>query len=86
MPLLFRIPEGRTVEDAELLDGRNRLDALTQRGYRFAWVKGKGPWMCDPGGAVTELSFEIRTAGEVPFPLEHIVSLNVVRRHWTTAH
>jgi hypothetical protein len=85
MPLLFRIPEGKTTDDAKLLDGRNRLDALTQRGYRFAWVKGKGPWMRDPDGAVTELRFELKTAGEVPFPLEHIVSLNVVRRHWTTA-
>jgi hypothetical protein len=85
MPLVFRIPEGKTTDDAELLDGRNRLEALTQLGYRFAWVKGKGPWMRDPDGAVTELRFELKTAGEVPFPLEHIVSLNVVRRHWTTA-
>ena len=85
MPLLFRIPENKTTDDAELLDGRNRLDALTQNGYRFAWVSGRGPRMRDPDGAVTELPFELKTANEVPFPLEHIVSLNVVRRHWTTA-
>jgi hypothetical protein len=66
MPLVFRIPEGKTTDDAELLDGRNRLDALTQRGYRFAWVKGKGPHMRDPDDAVTELRFELKTAGEVP--------------------
>jgi hypothetical protein len=85
MPVQFRIPEDKTTDDAELLDGRNRLEALQQNGNRFAWVNGKGPHMRDPDGAVTGIPFEFKTAGEVPFPLEHIVSLNVVRRHWTTA-
>jgi hypothetical protein len=85
MPVQFRVPEGKTTDDAELLDGRNRLDALQQLGYRFAWVNGKGPQMRDPHGAITRIPFELKSCLDVPHPLEHIVSLNVVRRHWTTA-
>jgi hypothetical protein len=86
MPVQFRIPEGEsTTNDAEMIDGRNRLDALQQNGYRFAWVTGKGPYMRDPDGTVTAVPFELKTPAEVPYPLEYIVSLNVVRRHWTTA-
>jgi hypothetical protein len=84
MPVQFRIPEDGTADDAELLDGRNRLDALQQLGCRFTW-SGKGPQMRDPSGTVWQVPFELKTAADVPYPLEHIVSLNVVRRHWTTA-
>ena len=85
MPVQFLIPDYNHPNDAELLDGRNRLDALQQLGCQFAWIAGKGPHLRDPDGAVAELPFELKSAAEIPFPLEHVVSLNVVRRHWTTA-
>jgi hypothetical protein len=72
-------------ERIAMLDGRNRLDALHRLGYRFAHPVGRGPLMREPDGEVEELFCRYVHENEVPFPFERVVSLNITRRHLTTA-
>jgi hypothetical protein len=68
-----------------MLDGRNRLDALDRLGYRFAHPADRGPLMRAPDGEVEELYCRYLHINEVQHPFERVVSLNITRRHLTSA-
>jgi hypothetical protein len=68
-----------------MLDGRNRLDALDRLGYRFAHPPERGPLRRSSDGEVEELFCRYVHANEVPYPFERVVSLNITRRHLSTA-
>jgi hypothetical protein len=85
VPVEFWVEPGQDEVDAALLDGRNRLDALQQAGYRFAIGSDGERLMRDRVGVASPLPCRYLRGDEVPYPLERVVSLNAVRRHWTTA-
>jgi hypothetical protein len=64
-----------------LMDGRTRLDALHELGFRFAFG-ARGPLMQSGSGKAVRLNynmeFESKLSGTA---LERVISLNVLRRH-----
>jgi hypothetical protein len=69
----------------QVLDGRTRFDALHQLGYRFAHPLGQGPLARDADGRVRRLKCLYLRESELAYPFEHVVSLNIMRRHLSSA-
>jgi hypothetical protein len=66
-----------------LLDGQNRLDALTEAGFRFVGAPGEIPSVYSPAGKPLQRWCE--TLDHPSEPFEIVVELNILRRHLTRA-
>jgi hypothetical protein len=71
------------VKDLQLLDGRNRLDALALNGVRFVTDDGEFDWLALRADTVKGLIYVIPTESDAVDPYSYAISLNIQRRHLT---